>query len=103
MNVDAALTVDARIMDIGAIIHNYRGEVKATLSKKIFGLFSPKVAETKSLGLSLVWARDSVSLNLQFVELDALTIVQALKNDFFFCHSEFSHLQFIVFLSKYFS
>ena len=48
------LNVDARIMGIGVVIRNYRGEVSETLSKKNFGLFSTKVAEANPLGLSLV-------------------------------------------------
>ena len=40
-------------MSMGINIGNYRGKVKAALSNKITGLFSPKVACVKALCLSL--------------------------------------------------
>ena len=44
MNVDTSINIDARVVGIGVVIQNSYGEVKATLSKKIAGLYPLKVA-----------------------------------------------------------
>ncbi|PON50688.1 Ribonuclease H [Parasponia andersonii] len=95
MNVDAAISQDAKSIGVGAIIRNSSGEVMAALAKWIDGCFSSKVTETKALGLSLLWAKD-VGLNLQVVESDALTVVQALQTSSI-CNSEFGALLLDVF------
>ena len=69
------------LMGVAAIIRNARGEVIATLAKKLDGLFTPKNVEAKALGLSFLGAIDG--LNLQPLESDALTLLQALNNGVF--------------------
>ncbi|PON81292.1 Ribonuclease H-like domain containing protein [Trema orientale] len=95
MNVDAAINAQSCSMGVGTIICNAKGEVMAILAKKVIGTLSAETAETKALAISLLWARD-IGLNLQFLESDALTVVQALKNGSI-CYSEFDDLLLDVF------
>ena len=83
MNVDATINNDTRVMGISAIILKSRGEVKVDLSNKMIGFYPLKVAEDKALVLSLAWAVRNISLNLHFVESNAVIVVQVLKNGFF--------------------
>ncbi|PON66311.1 Ribonuclease H-like domain containing protein [Trema orientale] len=71
MNVDVAINAKSCSVGVGAIIRNTKGEVIATLAKKVTGTLSAKTAEAKALVISLLWARD-VGLNLQNLESDAL-------------------------------
>ncbi|PON79890.1 Ribonuclease H-like domain containing protein [Trema orientale] len=90
MNVDTALNEQTRAVGIGAIIGNDKGEVMATLAKKLDGFLSPKYAGAKAIGISLLWARD-IGFNLQTLESDALAVVQTL-NMGIGCLSEFRNL-----------
>ncbi|PON74128.1 hypothetical protein PanWU01x14_053380 [Parasponia andersonii] len=97
MNVDTAINAQSRSVGVGAIIHsigailrNANGKIMAALAKKVTFTLLAKNVETKALVISLLWARD-VGLNLQLLESDALTVVQALNNGSL-CHSEFGDL-----------
>ncbi|PON79569.1 Afadin/alpha-actinin-binding [Trema orientale] len=90
MNVDAAINAQSCSVGVGALILNANGEVMTTLAKKVTGTLSAKIVKVKAPTISLLWTRD-VGLNLQFLESDALIVVQALKNGSI-CHSEFDDL-----------
>ncbi|PON91038.1 LOW QUALITY PROTEIN: Ribonuclease H-like domain containing protein [Trema orientale] len=79
LNVDAALNSSTNSIGVGEILRDCKGRVLATLSKKIVGNYTPQIAETKALALSLLWAHD-FGLTLHEVESDALAVVQSLRN-----------------------
>ena len=71
---DVAINVQTSTIGMGAIICNAKEKVMAVLAKKVQGYFTPRIAETKAIGVSLTWIKD-VGLNLQLLDSDALTVI----------------------------
>lgn len=50
MNVDATNTI---IMGVGAIVQNCHRKVKVAMTKRMIGIFSPKIVGAQAFGISL--------------------------------------------------
>uniref|UniRef100_A0A803Q9K5 RNase H type-1 domain-containing protein n=1 Tax=Cannabis sativa TaxID=3483 RepID=A0A803Q9K5_CANSA len=77
MNVDAAVNAMDKVLGIGAVVRNCKGEVVAALSKSIQGHFRSDEMEAKALFHSLNWAFQQ-QIPISQVETDALRVSSAL-------------------------
>jgi ribonuclease HI len=79
VNWDIAVHQSIKNIGVGVIVRDYRGEIHATLSKKIKSLHEPVMAE--ALG-ALVAAEFCKDLGLPDIDLegDSLLVVRAIKD-----------------------
>ncbi|XP_060960166.1 uncharacterized protein LOC133031004 [Cannabis sativa] len=78
MNVDAAANFKDKILGIGAVVRNHKGEVITVFSRSVQGCFRSDEMEAKVLFHSLNWAAQH-HLSIAIVETDALRISSALN------------------------
>uniref|UniRef100_A0A803PK25 RNase H type-1 domain-containing protein n=1 Tax=Cannabis sativa TaxID=3483 RepID=A0A803PK25_CANSA len=79
MNIDVAANFHDKILGIGAVVRNNKGEVIAAFSKRVQGCFRSDEMEAKALFHSLNWATQQ-QLLITHVETDALRVSSALNS-----------------------
>ncbi|KAK3194307.1 hypothetical protein Dsin_025617 [Dipteronia sinensis] len=80
INTDAAINECYKVIGVGVIIRNYRGEVYASFTQRILACFSPPVAEATAILRGLRFAIDSGLLPV-VLESDAKWVVDLINSD----------------------
>uniref|UniRef100_A0A803PE40 Reverse transcriptase domain-containing protein n=1 Tax=Cannabis sativa TaxID=3483 RepID=A0A803PE40_CANSA len=80
LNVDAAVNPTSKVLGVGAIVRNYKGEVMAAMSKLVQGCFRSDEMEAKALFHALNWI-SQLPLSVTLVETDALRVSNFLNHE----------------------